>query len=599
VEKSQLTSDYPSSQAAATANRAKLMVTRKLAAILAADVAGFTRLASADEERTLDRLRALRGDLIDPTIAAHNGRVVKRTGDGLLAEFRSVVDAVRCALDFQNGMVERNSGLPPETRIEFRIGVHLGDVVEETDGDLMGDGVNIAARLEGIAKPGSIYLSEDAYRQVRARLDLAISDLGQNRLKNIPEPVRVYAVEVASSSKGNLSRSPRRRHLVSAGLLATVAFFLVAGVAWRLIGPRQISTSASNTAPMAGAPAISAAAVSELVKLADAEFESKNYAAALDRYRSAAEQGNAHAQARLGAMYRNGNGVDRDYAEAMRWYRKAADQGDALGEAGLGNLFEYGQGVDRNYSEAFKWFEKAAVQGLTYAQNQIGAFYENGLGVPKDASVAMKWYRKAADAGDGWAQTSIGDLYWGRAGIEQDYAEAMRWYRKAAEQSNLGGQTGIGALYERGLGVAIDYGQALSWYRKAAEQEYWAAEEDLGRLYENGLGVVRDYSEAMKWYRKAANGGSASAKMAVGNLYRDGLGVAKDEKEASRWYREAAETGYDWAQVSLGYLYATGGGVAKDCAAAREWFEKAAASGNDVARTWLNSNSDCGSAAKR
>jgi len=139
---------------------------RKLAAILAADVAGYSRLAGADEDRTLARLRALRSDLIDPTISVHNGRVVKRTGDGALVEFRSVVDAVRCAIEVQHGMVERNAGLPPERRIEFRIGVHVGDVVEESDGDLMGDGVNIAARLESIATPGAICLSEDAYRQV-------------------------------------------------------------------------------------------------------------------------------------------------------------------------------------------------------------------------------------------------------------------------------------------------------------------------------------------------------------------------------------------------------------------------------------------------
>ena len=169
---------------------------RKLAAILAADVVGYSRLASSDEDRTLARLRALRSDLIDPTVAVHNGRIVKRTGDGALVEFRSVVDAVRCGIEVQNGMVERNAGLPPERRIEFRIGVHLGDVVEESDGDLMGDGVNIAARLEGIAKPGAICLSEDAYRQVKARLDLAVSDLGATQLKNIAEPIRVYSLEV-------------------------------------------------------------------------------------------------------------------------------------------------------------------------------------------------------------------------------------------------------------------------------------------------------------------------------------------------------------------------------------------------------------------
>jgi TolB-like protein/class 3 adenylate cyclase len=170
--------------------------TRKLAAILAADVVGYSRLAGSDEDRTLARLRALRSDLVDPTIAVHHGRVVKRTGDGILIEFRSVVDAVRCAIEVQNGMVERNAGLPAERRIEFRVGIHLGDVVEESDGDLMGDGVNIAARLEGIAKPGAICLSEDAYRQVKSRLDLAVSDLGPTELKNIAEPVRVYSLQV-------------------------------------------------------------------------------------------------------------------------------------------------------------------------------------------------------------------------------------------------------------------------------------------------------------------------------------------------------------------------------------------------------------------
>src|ERR1051326_7892711 len=123
---------------------------RKLAAILAADVVGYSKLAGADEERTLARLRALRSDLLDPTIAVHHGRVVKRTGDGVLVEFRSVVDAVRCAIEVQSGMAERNAGVAAERRIQFRIGIHLGDIVEEDDGDLMGDGVNVAARLEAI-----------------------------------------------------------------------------------------------------------------------------------------------------------------------------------------------------------------------------------------------------------------------------------------------------------------------------------------------------------------------------------------------------------------------------------------------------------------
>jgi class 3 adenylate cyclase len=157
--------------------------TRKITAIVFADIVGYSRLAGADEDRTLSRLRGLRSDLIDPAIDAHRGRIVKRTGDGSLIEFRSVVDAVQCAIEVQNGMAERNAGLPPERRIEFRVGIHLGDVVEESDGDLMGDGVNIAARLEGIAVPGAIYLSEDAYRQVRGGSPYAIGA--------IPNPSKV------------------------------------------------------------------------------------------------------------------------------------------------------------------------------------------------------------------------------------------------------------------------------------------------------------------------------------------------------------------------------------------------------------------------
>jgi adenylate cyclase len=170
--------------------------TRKIAAILVADVVGYSRLARADEERTLARLRALRGDLIEPAIAVHHGRIVKGTGDGFIADFRSVVDAARCAIEVQTGMIERNAGVASDRRIEFRIGAHLGDVVEEADGDLMGDGVNIAARLEGICTAGAICLSEQAYWQVKGRLDLAAADLGLKQLKNIAEPIRVYSLQV-------------------------------------------------------------------------------------------------------------------------------------------------------------------------------------------------------------------------------------------------------------------------------------------------------------------------------------------------------------------------------------------------------------------
>jgi adenylate cyclase len=220
--------------------------TRKIAAILVADVVGYSRLASADEDRTLSRLRGLRSDLIDPAIAAHHGRVVKRTGDGIIIEFRSVVDTVRCAIEVQTGMVERNVGLPPEKRIEFRIGIHLGDVVEEADGDLMGDGVNIAARLEGICEPGGICLSEDAYRQVKSRLELQVADLGPQSLKNIAEPVRAYLLrqgapaprkspQAATKTRGVWARWPALAAALALALLAAGTFAWHAGYAPRFM----------------------------------------------------------------------------------------------------------------------------------------------------------------------------------------------------------------------------------------------------------------------------------------------------------------------------------------------------------------------------
>ncbi len=235
--------------------------TRKLAAILVSDVVGYSRLAGADEERTLVRLRGLRSDLIDPAITAHHGHIIKRTGDGSIIEFRSVVDAVRCALEVQTGMVERNAGLPPERRIEFRIGIHLGDVVEEADGDLMGDGVNIAARLEGICEPGQICLSEDAYRQVKSRLELQVADLGPQSLKNIAEPVRAYLLrhgapatqkppQAVTRTRGVWARLPALAAALALLLLAAGAF------AWRAgLAPRFMAASVDDK--LANAPHLS------------------------------------------------------------------------------------------------------------------------------------------------------------------------------------------------------------------------------------------------------------------------------------------------------------------------------------------------------
>jgi adenylate cyclase len=232
--------------------------TRKIAAILVSDVVGYSRLAGADEDRTLARLRALRSDLIDPTISVHHGRIVKRTGDGSVIEFRSVVDAVRCALEVQHTMVERNAGVALDKRIEFRIGIHLGDVVEESDGDLMGDGVNIAARLEGVCDPGAVCLSEDAYRQVKGRLDLAVNDLGPIQLKNIAEPIRVYSlrVDVPAHAKPAMPTGPPARKKRSplmplAAALAALLVLIGGGAWWFLSANRPVAVASRAPAEAA------------------------------------------------------------------------------------------------------------------------------------------------------------------------------------------------------------------------------------------------------------------------------------------------------------------------------------------------------------
>jgi len=167
--------------------------TRRLAAIFAADVAGYSRLMGTDEEGTHERLKAHLRELVDPKIAEHHGHIVKNTGDGMLAEFSSVVDALRCATEVQAGMAERNAKIPADRRIEFRVGVHQGDVVIE-EHDIFGDAVNVAARLEGLAEPGGICISARVRGDAAGKLDLAFEDMGRQQLKNIARPVRVYAL---------------------------------------------------------------------------------------------------------------------------------------------------------------------------------------------------------------------------------------------------------------------------------------------------------------------------------------------------------------------------------------------------------------------
>jgi len=201
-----------------------MAATRRLAAILAADVVGYSRLIGADEPGTLQRLKAIRAELIDPAVERHNGRIVKTTGDGLLIEFGSTVDALRCATEVQAAMGERNAATAPDIRIEFRIGIHQCDIVAE-DGDIFGDGVNIAARLEALAESGGICVSARVQEDAAGKLDLAFRDLGEQRLHNIARPVRVYAIGIAAK--------PRQSHRIRGAMIAAAALSVVViAAAW-------------------------------------------------------------------------------------------------------------------------------------------------------------------------------------------------------------------------------------------------------------------------------------------------------------------------------------------------------------------------------
>jgi adenylate cyclase len=225
------------------------LVERKLAAILAADVAGYSRLMGVDEEGTLARLKAHRRELIDPKIEEHRGHVVKLTGDGILIEFPSVVEAVRCAVDVQQSISEHNADVPKEQRIEFRVGINLGDVIAEADGDIYGDGVNIAARLETLAEPGSVYISGAAYEQVKNKLPFAYRFLGEQRVKNITEPVRVYRVcpEGTAGQAGKVRLQWPVQLAAAAGLALMV--IVGGGLAGWYVYLNPANSPASATAP--------------------------------------------------------------------------------------------------------------------------------------------------------------------------------------------------------------------------------------------------------------------------------------------------------------------------------------------------------------
>jgi TolB-like protein/Tfp pilus assembly protein PilF len=359
-----------------------MAVTRRLAAILAADVAGYSRLIGSDEQGTLQRLKAIRAELVDPGIAAHHGRIVKTTGDGLLAEFASTVDALRCADEIQTQMAERNFALAPDARIEFRIGVHQGDIVVEEDGDIFGDGVNIAARLEALAEQGGVCVSARVQEDAAGKLDLAFKDLGEQQLKNIARPVRAYAVGAAKPPResaaiersvprlsivvlpfANLSNDPEQEYFAD-GItedlttdLSRIPNMLVisrnTAFTYRDKGvsTRQISRELGVRYVLEGSVRRSQSRVRVTAQLIDAETDAHLWAERFD-----CDLGDLFAlQDEVTARIANTLNVEFAVAEAAR----KVDRPDALDCIWRGRAARVGPLSRASVDEAIAWFERA------------------------------------------------------------------------------------------------------------------------------------------------------------------------------------------------------------------------------------------------
>jgi TPR repeat protein len=261
-----------------------------------------------------------------------------------------------------------------------------------------------------------------------------------------------------------------------------------------------------------------------------AAYQKGDYSTALQNFRQLADQGNAFAQADLGWMYAQGQGVAQDCAQAVAWWRKAADQGNAAGQANLGMMYGLGLGVAQDTTQSLVWFRKATDQGQVEAQEALGLMYASGQGVPQDDAQAVAWWRKAADQGDADAQADLAGMYAQGHGVPQDFAQAAAWWRKAADQGNAAGQANLGLMYEAGHGVAQDYAQALIWLHKAADQGNADAQADLGGMYRDGRGVPQDYVRAHMWLNlAAARSDDATRQMALRGDTRQIAAKARDD----------------------------------------------------------------------
>jgi class 3 adenylate cyclase len=458
--------------APAISDRTGLM--RRLAAILAADVVGYSRLMAADEQGTHARLKTLRKDFIEPEIAKQHGRVVKLTGDGALVEFPSVVDAVECAAAIQAGVAERQADQLNDRRIVFRIGINIGDVIIEEE-DIYGDGVNVAARLEELAEPGGICIARNVYNQVKNKVAFGFEPMGEHRVKNIPEPVIAYHVrrDLGPVAKVIGLKHAGRSKWRWGALAAALVLLLGAGGWWwheRQAAPGQPAGTAGLPLPD------SRNAEKRYPAPEEPEITPNRIDATLGRSEWRAIQ---DALRDLGYYQGVTNGKPSYAVRTAIWEFQLAQGAAGSGYLSVLQMIELHMVArDKHPPTGLPEFDLADVlrrseAGDPEAQRVRGqlhdTWYQDG-GLPKDNFKAARWYRKAAEAGDLEAAKLLSWLLKDGDGVEPDLAEAAHWLEMVAKVGDADALVGLAELYEHGgKGIRQDREKAIRLYRRAAD----------------------------------------------------------------------------------------------------------------------------------
>jgi class 3 adenylate cyclase len=481
---------------------------RKLATILSADVAEFSRLMGEDEEQTL---RTFRGHkkVFEALVAAHRGRIFNTAGDAILAEFASAVEAVRCATDIQAALRTRNDQLPPNRQVRFRIGINLGDVMLHGQ-DLLGDGVNVAARLQTAAEPGGICISGSVHDQISNKLSLSFLSLGEMNFKNIQVPVRTFSITHAQGLGDLPSRKPRGAgnrspKWIAAGLLLLAV--LASGSYWAYTArerskaepARVIATAAQpevtrREAPPASEPEVKTAEAprqpNPAVPAATQRAPRKEPKTGVhDTTRVPVEPGTAASHPAAPStsaeeLFDQGRSAykENQFSQAAELYRKSCDGGERKGCHDLGLMYYRGEGVAKDLHRSADLYKRACDAGGTGGCLDLGLMYLRGDGVPKDLNRAADFYRRACDAGAPPGCTDLGRMYNDGKGVAKDLNRAADLFKRACDGGGPGGCLSLAVMYEHGRGVPKDLSRAADLFKRACDAGLNKGCENLDRL---------------------------------------------------------------------------------------------------------------------